>query len=154
MAYNLQGDFFERQRRVDIVGNLFLGDEFLSTRKIADKISKDDTYGFKISNVTVADYIERYKKSHPERKEEIDSLIDAHTPKSFEDPEIIKRVYKAAELILSGETIESASIILHTGYWTINRDLNVRLRKLEKGKGLYLDVKAVLEEHARNHATR
>ena len=54
----------ERDRRIDLVGEyrVHTGE---STRNIAKYFSFTQ---FKISNATVSDYLERYKKRHPENK--------------------------------------------------------------------------------------
>ncbi|MBR5662832.1 MAG: sporulation transcriptional regulator SpoIIID [Bacilli bacterium] len=152
MADNLHDDFVERDRRIEIVGDLFLSEEEYSTRQISTIISNNSLYGFKISNATVSDYIQRYKNKHPEKVEEIDSLIEAKKAKSLKDINVKKRVLTAANLVLNGYSIESIATKLGETVWTIYRDVNTRLRQFDPD--LYLSVKTALEMHSRNHNTR
>lgn len=152
MAENLHDDFAERDRRVKIVGELFLSPEEYSTREIARIISSNELYGFKISNATVSDYIQRYKDKHPEKAEEIDSLIEAKRAKSLKDINVQKRVLKAADLLIQGYSISSIASMLNESNWTIYRDINTRLKLLDMN--LYLNAKEVLELYSRNHNTR
>lgn len=152
MAETLHDDYVERERRVKIVGELFLSEEEYSTREIARIISSNESYGFKISNATVSDYIQRYREKHPERAEEIDSLIEAKRAKSLKDVSVQKRVLKAADLLVIGFSIDSIAKKLNETPWTIYRDVNTRLKQLDIN--LYLNVKEVLELHSRSHNTR
>ena len=152
MADNLHDDFIERDRRIEIVGELFLSDEEYSTREISKIISSNESYGFKISNATVSDYIQRYKDKHPDKKEEIDSLIEAKRPKSLKDVSVQKRVLKATDLLIKGDSIETIANKLNESVWTIYRDINTRLKQLDIS--LYLNAKEVLELHSRNHNIR
>ena len=151
MAENLHDNFIERDRRVEIVGKLFL-DTGYSTRKISKLISLDERYDFSLSNATVADYILRYKNKHPEHAEQIDSLIEANKGSSVKNKEDIKRVLEVSKLVLMDYSIEDIATKLNASYWVVYYDIHIRLPKINNE--LYNEVILTLENHARNHNTR
>lgn len=143
-------DDLERDRRVKIIGDLFLNTG-LSTRNISRLISNDNSYNFKISNATVSDYIQRYRAMNEDKAEQIDSLIEANKGSSVKNPEVIKRVYKVAELVMQNYSIEDIAKLLKQKYWVIYYDIDIRLRKINSN--VYENIKLLLENHARGHST-
>ena len=149
MAEKVQDDF-ERIRRIELVGKLFLETGY-STRAISKLISNNTSFNFKISNATVFDYIQRYKYKHSDKADQIDSLIEANKSSSITDKGVCKRVYKVAELVLEGYSIEDISNMLGESYWVIYYDIDIRLRKLNSN--LYNQIKEVLLEHTKSNVT-
>lgn len=150
MAKNLHDNYEERDKRVKIVGNMFL-DSGYSTRRLSKVISDDKELDFKISNATVSTYIQMYKEKYPDKAEQIDCLIEANKGSSIDNPIDVERVYNVYSLVLKDFSIESIAKILNSSYWVIYYDINIRLPKLDMSK--YREVKAVLDEHARCHNT-
>lgn len=142
MAERLHDDV-ERDRRIELVGKLFLETGY-STRNLSRLISSNTTSGFKISNATISTYINEYRNKHSDKAEQIDCLIDANKGSSIDNPSIIKRVSDVAQLILSGLTIDDICNKLHESYWVIYYDINIRLLKIDNN--LYNEVKKKLEE--------
>ena len=118
----------ERDRRIDLVGEyrVHTGE---STRNIAKYFSFTQ---FKISNATVSDYLERYKKRHPENKAIIDAQTLENIPNTVKDPQIKIRVLKIANLILYGCTLEEVSEKTKIPYWVVYRDIKNRLPMIDK----------------------
>lgn len=141
-------DDFERDRRVEIVGDTFL-ETGLSTRKLASYISTDNKFDFKVSNATVSDYIKRYCLRHPKRIEQINSLIEANSGSSLKDERVIRRVKKVYELICEGYKIEDIAKLLETSYWVTYYDVDIRLKKLDIKS--YDKAKEILEYNSRSH---
>lgn len=127
MAQTVSNDE-ERERRIDVVGEYRVktGE---STRNIAKYFTNTE---FEISNATVQDYIERYKKKHPESKAIIDAQTQENIPKTVKDPQIKIRALKIADLILYGCTIEEISEKTKLPYWVVYRDIKNRLPMIDK----------------------
>ena len=128
MAEKLHDDS-ERLRRIEFVGDLFLKTGY-STRNLSRLISGDEN-GFKISNATVSDYIQRYRTLHPNKKEQIDSLIEANKGSSIKDHNVIKRVYEIVDLISQNHSLDEISKIYNQSYWVTYYDIDIRLKKLD-----------------------
>ena len=62
----------ERNRRINMVGDLCLNTGY-SYRELSDYLTK---HYFKISFVTVKNYLEKYIKMHPDKKEEINIICN------------------------------------------------------------------------------
>lgn len=139
MAETLHDDHEERNRRVEKVGNEFLNTGY-STRRLAKLLSQND---FKISNATVSDYLQRYKTVHPDKADQIDSLIEANKGSSLKNIDVINRVYKVSELILNNHSFEEIAELFDETYWTIYYDSNIRLAKIDPK--LYEEIKKTLE---------
>ena len=58
----------EREKRVELVGKYFEENPNTSTRKAADYFTNNF---FKISNYTIHDYLQRYRKKDKEKAENI-----------------------------------------------------------------------------------
>ena len=125
----------ERDMRIKAVGDyrVMTGE---STRNIAKYFS---TTQFKISNVTVKDYLERYKKRYRRFAAIIDEQTKENTPETINDPNVVKRVLQFAKLIISGFTIEEISKKTNTEYWVVYRDLKKRLPLLDKNLSSKID---------------
>lgn len=147
MAERLHDDF-ERIRRIELVGNLFLETGY-STRTLARYISTDNRLDFKISNATVSKYINDYKNKHADKAEQIDCLIDANKGSTVDNPEDVERVYKVAKYVLEDYSIQDIAHNLNVSYWTIYYDINIRLKKLDPK--LFSKIKTVCDNHARSH---
>ena len=103
-----------------------------STRKIGK------VFGF--SNVTAHNLLtkglERLCKEEPTKENisiynEVQEILDNNKAKSIEDENIKNRVLKATKLFISGLTIEEIAQKLDSTFFTIYRDLTVRLHKIE-----------------------
>mgnify|MGYP000021164738 FL=1 len=118
----------ERNRRIETVGNLFLLTGY-SYRRLSEYLSKNY---FKISFVTVKDYLERYIKMNPDKCDEINTIIKENTTVNFKNNEGIKnRIYKEADLIESGFSIQEIASSLFISPSVISRDMALRLSVLD-----------------------
>lgn len=140
MAANLPDE--ERERRIVLVAEYML-ETGNSTRKTAEFFSK---HLFKISNATVSDYLSRYEKNHPEEV--------AKYKKRFQisESEIKERILKNVKYLLSGLTVIQISELTNESYWTIYRDLTVRLPKIDSA--LYDEVQSIMKEHSKENIKR
>lgn len=103
-----------------------------STRQLAEV--------FKVSNFTIHSiltkqleqiYLETKNKEHLELYNEVQAVLQKNkNNKSVEDADIRKRVLEASKLLLSGKTVSEIAGILNYGFYTIYRDLTVRLPKI------------------------
>ena len=142
MAQTLRDDQ-ERERRIILIVEHILktGD---STRKTAQYFSENF---FPISYVTVHDYCKRYIKKFPNRAGELLDVIENNTEKTISDDEVIKRIINVHKLFLVGKTVKEIADLTEIDYWTVYRDLTVRLRKLSEE--LYKnDIEPRLEENS------
>lgn len=141
-------DDFERERRTEFVGKLFLETGY-STRTLSRIISSDERIDFKISNATVSKYINDYRDKHTEKAEQIDCLIEANKGATVDNPKDVERIYQVVKYILDDYSIQDIADKLKESYWVIYYDINIRLKKLDPG--LYKKVKNTFEEHSRAH---
>ncbi len=118
----------EREERINLVGEYFINNPGVSTRKIAEYFSNNF---FKISNATVLDYINRYKKNN-NLTDEIDNKLNENKPKTINDADVKKRILTCAKFYINGKTLEEISTITNTNYWIVYRDLMVRLKKIDE----------------------
>lgn len=136
----------ERNRRINMVGDLCLNTGY-SYRELADYLTK---HYFKISFVTVKNYLEKYIKMHPDKKEEINSIILENTITNFKNDEKIKnRIYKEAELIEAGYTIEKIASALLISQSVVSRDMSVRFSVMEPER--YENIVKILSENSLNN---
>lgn len=135
MARKLYSDE-EREEIIKLVGNLYLSTD-LSIREL--KLYLEEI-GIFISIATVHDYIKRYEAMYPKDTYEIEKKISNNSDKVTEED--IQRVYIVANMIKDGLTIEEISEQLDTSYWTIYRDINLRLKRINEP--LYEEVKQIL----------
>lgn len=135
----------ERDERIKLIGDFAL-ETHDSTREIAEFFSKSF---FKISHVTVHTYLKKYAEYYPEKKGEILEIISNNKPDTINDEKVKIRVLTNAKYLLEGYTVEEISNITKVNYWTVYRDLVVRLEKLDEK--LYENIKEILEEHKRDN---
>lgn len=129
MAANLK-DEEERNRRIILVGEFIINNPSMSTRKIAKYFS--DNY-FKISNATVHDYLVRYRKMVLENKDKIDKIMYENKGKGISDAGTVSRVKEVTKkFIEEDKTMEQIAEELNINFWTVYRDLKVRLQLLDK----------------------
>ena len=142
MVANLTYDD-ERKNRMFKVYNYFMKTNE-STRNIAEYFSKNE---FSISNVTVSTYLKNIVKylNENDKIALIEALNDRKT-KSIDDTIIINRVIKVSDLCLNGYSIDQIKDEINVSYWTVYRDLVLRLPKLDKEKAL--NVKEKLKENS------
>lgn len=130
MAKTIQDDE-ERNRRIEIVGNLFLLTGY-SYRRMSEYLSKNY---FKISYVTVKDYLQRYVKMNPDKYDEVNTIIKENTTVNFKNDEGIKnRIYKEADLIEKGFSLQEIASSLFISPSVISRDMTLRLSVLDPEK--------------------
>ena len=132
MAANLSNDD-ERERRILLVGNYFLENPTASTRSAAKYFSENF---FKISNYTIHDYLQRYKKMIVSQNKEIfnsiNKIMEDNKPDNINNEEVRKRVLLNSKLFLyNNMTIEEISNATGVSFWTIYRDLNQRLAVID-----------------------
>lgn len=142
MAANIKDDD-ERKNRMFKVYNYFMQTNE-STRNIAEYFSKNE---FCISNATVSAYLKNILEYLNEKDKIalIEALNDRKT-KSIDDTIIINRVIKVSNLCLNGYSIDQIKDEINVSYWTVYRDLVLRLPKLDKEKALI--VKEKLKENS------
>ena len=95
---------------------------------------------FKVSNFTIHSVLtkqleqiclETRNKEHLELYNEVQEVLQKNkNNKSVEDADIRKRVLEASKLLLSGKTVSEIAEILNCGFYTIYRDLTVKLPKI------------------------
>ena len=132
----------ERDERVLFVGKFFINNPVVSIRKASKYIS---TNFFKISTATNHDYLERFKKLASENKQLIEEHINNNREDTIAKEEIKDRVMNNAELCLNGLTINDISKKNGVSYWTVYRDLALRLPKINIS--LYEQVKDKLKDN-------
>ena len=95
---------------------------------------------FGFSNVTAHNYLtkglERLCEEAPTKENislynEVKEVLDNNKAKSIEDENIKNRVVTVSELFITGLTIEEIAQKLDSTFFTIYRDLTVRLPKIE-----------------------
>ena len=133
----------EREERINLVGEYYTANPDASFRTTAKHFSD---MGMFMSYVTVQDYIQRYKKSHPEKADLVQKVVDSRKPLTLENEETKERIIKEANLVIEGYTIQNISDLLEVDYWTVVRDLEKRLPSLNKD--LYEQVKTVLTQNS------
>ena len=104
-----------------------------STRQLAEV--------FKVSNFTIHSIltVQLEKLCEQDKNKEYDELYAAvketlssnKNNHSIEEPNIKKRILEAARLLISGKTVEQIAQDLNSSFYTIYRDLTVRLPKIE-----------------------
>lgn len=128
MAANIK-DEDERNRRIILVGEFIINNPSMSTRKIAKYFS--DNY-FNISNATVHDYLIRYKDMFLNHKEQINNIMNEHKELGIKDDSVLTRVKEVTrKFIEEDKTVEQIANELNVGFWTVYRDLKIRLQLLD-----------------------
>lgn len=129
----------ERERRVLLVGEYFINNPDVSTRKAALYFSENF---FKISNATIHDYLNRFKKKVSTDSSVIDKIMEQNKPESIKDEHVQKRVLEHARLFLNNMTVEEISSLTGNSFWTVYRDLHNRLKNLNLG--LYNNIQEIM----------
>ena len=137
----------ERDRRIELVGEYVLYNG-ASTREAASFFTENL---FPISNYTVSDYCKKYKKKHPDKALIIERTFAANK-KELSPEEKRVQVLKNAKLILSGFTIEEISEKTGESYWSVYRDLTVRLKEIDLG--LFTEIKQIMHDRSKDNLRR
>lgn len=125
MAANIND--VEREKRIELVGDYFYNQN-TSVRKTTEFFKMNF---FPISIPTIYDYLNRYMKKYPQKKEVIEEKLKSNKATSIENKDIRDRVINNARYLLLGYTIEEVSEYTKTSYWTVYRDLTERLPKID-----------------------
>ena len=125
MAANIND--VEREKRIELVGDYFYNQN-TSVRKTTEFFNMNF---FPISTPTIYDYLNRYMKKYPQKKEVIEEKLKSNKAPSIENKDIRDRVINNARYLLLGYTIEEVSEYTKTSYWTVYRDLTERLPKID-----------------------
>ncbi len=133
----------EREERINLVGEYYTMNPDASVRSTAKYFSNQ---GMFMSYVTVQDYIQRYKKRHPEKSDLVQQVIDSRKPLTVENQEIRNRIINEAKLVIEGYTIANISEVMSVDYWTVVRDLAKRLPLLDME--LYEQVKTIMNQNS------
>jgi len=133
----------EREERINLVGEYYTMNPDASVRSTAKYFSNQ---GMFMSYVTVQDYIQRYKKRHPEKSDLVQQVIDSRKPLTVENQEIKDRIINEAKLVIEGYTIANISEVMSVDYWTVVRDLAKRLPLLDME--LYEQVKTIMNQNS------
>lgn len=141
MAANIQSED-ERERRIIFVGEYFINNPGVSIRKACEDISNNY---FKISIATIHDYLQRYKKMFEQNRLLIEEHINNNKEKTILDEDVKIRVLNNTKLYLSGLSVLDISLKTDNDYWTIYRDLTVRLSKIDQN--LYNKVSELMNEN-------
>ena len=124
MAANIK-DEDERDRRIIMIGEFIIQHPEMSTRKVAEYFSKNY---FSISNATVYDYFERYKRMRPDDIKTIEQIMYNNRAKGIKDENIVERVKKVTRKLLEEDkTVNQIAEELKIGFWTVYYDLTERL---------------------------
>lgn len=122
----------ERLKRILLIRDYALEkigkNESISTRSIANYFN-DNSY-FNISNNTVDVYLNSLERIDPKSFKVISEVLKRNKPKTVADDEVVVRVNKVVELLLSDYTVSEIADILGVSINTINKDINLRMVKI------------------------
>lgn len=142
----------ERLKRILLIRDYALEkigkDESISTRSIANYFN-DNSY-FNISNNTVDVYLNSLERIDPKSFKVISEVLKRNKPKTVADDEVVVRVNKVVELLLSDYTVSEIADILGVSINTINKDINLRMVKIVD-KEVLKEVKSKLVLHSFNN---
>ena len=125
MAANVS-DNEERERRILMVGHFFLENEGMSTRQAAKYFSANF---FSISNATIHDYLQKYKKLVATDAQKIQMMMENNKPETVKDEKVQTRILNAArKFLVENKTVNQIAEELKESSWTIYRDLTNRLQ--------------------------
>lgn len=121
----------------------------LSTRKLASV--------FHVSNFTIYSILtnqlerlceETKKQEHLELYKEVQETLKYNKSLSIEDNNIKARVLEATKLLIQGKKVNEIAEILNSSFYTIYRDLTVRLPKIKDiDEELVSKVKQILNQN-------
>lgn len=124
MAANIKNED-ERDRRIIMISEFIIQHPEMSTRKVAEYFSKNY---FSISNATVYDYFERYKRMRPDDKQIIEQIMSNNRAKGITDANVVNRVKIVTQkLLYEDKTVNQIAEELNIGFWTVYYDLTERL---------------------------
>lgn len=124
MAANIK-DEDERDKRIIMIGEFIIQHPEMSTRKVAKYFSENY---FSISNATVYDYFERYKRMRPDDKQIIEQIMSNNRAKGITDANVVNRVKIVTQkLLYEDKTVNQIAEELNIGFWTVYYDLTERL---------------------------
>lgn len=124
MAANIKNED-ERDRRIIMIGEFIIEHPEMSTRKVAKYFSENY---FSISNATVYDYFERYKRMRPDDKQIIEQIMSNNRAKGITDANVVNRVKIVTQKLLDEDkTVNQIAEELNIGFWTVYYDLTERL---------------------------
>ena len=142
----------ERLKRILLIRDYALEkigkNESISTRSIANYFN-DNSY-FNISNNTVDVYLNSLERIDPKSFKVISEVLKRNKPKTVADNEVVVRVNKVVELLLSDYTVSEIADILGVSINTINKDINLRMVKIVD-KEVLKEVKSKLVLHSFNN---
>lgn len=137
----------EREKRVQLVGKYFEDNPDTSTRKAADYFTNNF---FKISNYTIYDYLQRYRKKDKEKAKNIDKIMFSNKSDSINKEEVLKRVKIVCKMYLfEKKNVDTIAHELNVSFWTIYNDLVHRSKKIDED--LYLEISKEMENRSNSN---
>lgn len=127
MAKTLKDEEERIKRIYDVYECIIKG---MSTRECADYITYNQKYDYTITNATVKDYIDRMAKIDGEKYNEMQDIIEEHTPKTVTDEEVKTRIKNVVINLAAGYNYQETADLLGLTYSTVYRDYTHRLNKL------------------------
>ena len=125
----------ERKKRIKRV--LELTSEGKSYRECANIMKAE---GFKISHVTVKDYVERGKMIDNQMYLESIKTIENNKPKSVNDEDVLIRIKQVYELLKQGFTFEEIAKNLNSTPFIVYRDFKKRISLLTDEQLIELNI--------------
>lgn len=129
MAKTLKDEEERIKRIYDVYECIIKG---MSTRECADYISNSQDYYYTISNATVKDYIDRMSKIDGDKYNEMEDIIEEHTPKTVTDEEVRKRIKNVVINLAAGYNYQETADLLGISHGTAYRDYTRRLNELTR----------------------
>ena len=141
----------EREKRIKRV--LELTSDGNSYRECAEIMKAE---GFKISHVTVKDYVERGKMVDNSMYLKSRKVIENNKPKSVNDEDVLQRIKQVYELLKAGFTFEEIAKKLDSTPFVVYRDFKKRISLLtaEQIKELNIEEESIkeIEENLKNNS--
>lgn len=151
----MNGHVTDEERLIRIKRVLELISSGMSYRECAKYLSENE---FKISHVTVKDYVDRAEELGYELYNDSRKVVENNTPKTIEDEEVQKRIKKVYELLKENYTIEQIAKALESTPMIIYRDFkriqtlnDEQLKKLNIKKEVIEDIKNNMKENSLNN---
>ena len=95
-------------------------------------------------------YLNSLERIDPKSFKVISEVLKRNKPKTVADDEVVVRVNKVVELLLSDYTVSEIADILGVSINTINKDINLRMVKIVD-KEVLKEVKSKLVLHSFNN---
>lgn len=151
----MNGHVTDEERLIRIKRVLELISSGMSYRECAKYLSENE---FKISHVTVKDYVDRAEELGYELYNDSRKVVENNTPKTIEDEEVQKRIKKVYELLKENYTIEQIAKALESTPMIIYRDFkriqtlnDEQLKDLNIEKEVIEDIKKNMKENSLNN---